>query len=528
MDITDRKRIEQALNETKRQLKLVLDTVPAMIWQKDRSGRYVQVNNAYCQNVGRTETDVLGKTDHDLFDADFASHYVRADRRILATGNAELGIEERHQKPSGEIGWSRKDKMAYTDEQGNIAGTIGFAVDITAIKAAEEQVRHLQKSESQGRMAGAIAHNFNNWLSVVMGNIELAVDCLSDDTQAHEHLAEAMKAVRKCAGMCGLMLTYLGQGTGLLEPLDLSRICLQNHPLFQEGLPKNITLALDCGEPGPVVRANVNEMRQVITHLITNAAEAIGDGPGKIDLVTKTIAAADIPKSRRMPSDWNPATDHLACLEVRDTGCGMDEEVMDRIFDPFFTTGFTGRGLGLPVVFGITKSLDGAIGLESQKGRGSVFPIYLPLIANDFVLPQTEKDPGTGNMPVAGTVLLVEDQAPVREMLCALLTRMGLNVLAAACGTDAIALFHRYRDQIGCVLTDLSMPEMDGYQVMNALRRIQPDIPVILTSGYDEARAMGRRDTEQQPNAFLHKPYSKDELKKALDQSFRRPNLRMG
>jgi signal transduction histidine kinase len=245
----------------------------------------------------------------------------------------------------------------------------------------EAQNRQLQKAESLGRMAGAIAHHFNNQLQTVMGNLELALsEMLEGDADTiTDCLNEAMGATHRASEVSGLMLTYLGQIPTKRSPQDLSRICRKNLPLFIAAMPKEVHLKTDLSLTGPTVHANENQIRQVLTNLIGNAREAMGAGEKTIHLSVRETAAADIPTLFRFPAGWVPKTPAYACIEVSDTGCGIPHPDIEKIFDPFFTTRFTGRGMGLPVTLGIVHATGGVITVESEPGQGSVFRVFLPL-----------------------------------------------------------------------------------------------------------------------------------------------------
>lgn len=378
------------------------------------------------------------------------------------------------------------------------------------------QTRQIEKAESLQRMAGAIAHLFNNQLSVILGNLEMTLYDSQSDALPHQYLVNAMRAVRRSAEVSGLLLTYLGQSTSKPEPLDLSVFCNDNLSVIQADLPATITLETDFLSPGPIVHANANQIQQILTNLITNGWEAIGDNTGRILVATKTIPTSEIPRFHIAPTDWQTSAQTFACLEVTDSGCGMTEEEMDRIFDPFFSTKFTGRGLGLAVVSGLAKAWDGMIAVASTVGRGSTLQVFLPLVTG-MVPRQPEIPTGPCDLAAGWTVLLVDDDPTIRDMAVALLKHIGLNVLAASNGDEAVTILKKNPDRIDCLLTDLFMPGLDGWETLAAVRTIRPDLPAILSSGYGEAQAMSSEYSEQ-PQAFLHKPFSREVLRAVISR----------
>jgi two-component system cell cycle sensor histidine kinase/response regulator CckA len=272
------------------------------------------------------------------------------------------------------------------DAGGSPTGMVVIVRDITERKrAAVERGRlealnsQLQKSESLRRMAGAIAHHFNNQLQGVMMNLELAINDLSKHEDPVECLTGAMESARRAAEVSTLMLTYLGHAHGEREALDLTEICRLSLPLLRVVLPHSVDLMTDLSSPGPVVSADANQIQQVITNLVTNAWEASAGDRGEIHLAVKTVAAGDVATTHRLPVDWQPYDAAYACLEVSDAGSGISGEDIEQLFDPFFSSKFTGRGLGLPVVLGIARAHGGAVTVESKPGRGSVFRVFLPL-----------------------------------------------------------------------------------------------------------------------------------------------------
>ncbi|MCP4693431.1 MAG: response regulator, partial [Desulfobacterales bacterium] len=248
--------------------------------------------------------------------------------------------------------------------------------------------------------------------------------------------------------------------------------------------------------------------------LITNAGEAMNELSGKVRVSVDTVNPADIPGGRHFPADRRPSAEARARLAVTDAGLGMDAETIERIFDPFYTSKFTGRGLGLPVVLGIVKAHGGGITVKSEPGRGSAFHVYLPLSSASAPLPEG-RPPIDVSAIAGGCVLVVDDQDVVRDLLKIMLKRIGFKVRTAKDGVEAVEKFRENPAGIRLVLSDLSMPRMNGWETLNALRAIRPDIPVILASGYDKAHVMAG-DHAEQPQAFLQKPYRMGTLKEIL------------
>ncbi|MCP4338214.1 MAG: response regulator [Desulfobulbaceae bacterium] len=395
--------------------------------------------------------------------------------------------------------------------------------DITERKRIEAQQvrfearnRHIQKAESLEQMAGAVSHLFNNHLQRVLGSLEIAQDNMATYSVAQVNVSRAIQAVRSASKVSTLLLTYLGQHNTKLAPLNLSEICQQNLPDIKAVIPNYITLTIDFVDPGPVVRANASQIQQILLNLVTNSWEAIGDRAGGIKIVIKTVHASSIPNSHISQMDWLATDEVFVCLEVTDTGCGMSQEEMEKIFDPFFTTKSTGRGLGLAVALGIIRAWGGVINVKSAIGEGSCFSVLLPLLV-DVVPRQNAILPAHDNRKEGGVVLLVDDDRILCEVIEAVLKSLGFTVFVATDGNKAVALFEKHQDSIECLLTDLSMPGLDGWETLAAIRRIKPHLPAILSSGYDETKAM-EGEHEEQPQAFLHKPYKRSDLQKVLAQ----------
>ena len=367
-------------------------------------------------------------------------------------------------------------------------------------------------------MAGAIAHHFNNQLQVVSGYLELALDEIPAGPDGLGRIIQsALQASRRASLVSSSMLTYLGKTAAKREPLDLSTACGVGVPLIEATLPKNATLRFEGGRPGPVIDANQDQVQQILANLVTNSWEAGNGSPLSIQVGITTAAATDISSRHRFPVNAKIGHERYARLEVKDDGAGIAATDIDRIFDPFFTSKFSGRGMGLSVVLGIVRAYEGIITVESKPGRGSVFRIYFPLSRE--ALPQPKSLPAAkGRASGARKVLLVEDDELVRNLTGQMLNLLGYPVIAARDGGEGVEAFRQHREEIGFVLCDVSMPGMDGWETLTALRQLDPEIPVILASGHSETQVLDNEHTER-PQAFLGKPYLLEQLKQAISQA---------
>jgi len=413
---------------------------------------------------------------------------------------------------------SSPEPMACGDTQWH-----GFVVDITERKQLETERaklealnRQTQKTESLTRMGGAIAHHFNNRLQSVMANLELIGE-LPRGADRTQPLARAKQATEKAAEVSRLMLLYLGQTSLERQPRFLSEVCCGCLPLIQSTLPNNLIFETDCPFPGSVINANADQIQHVLLHLITNAQEAIGENTGCIRLRLYTCPAAEIPTAHRFPIGWQPQSPDFACLEVTDTGCGIAGPDLETLFDPFFSTKFVGRGLGLPVVLGIVQAHGGAVTVESTQGQGTAFRVYWP-VSTEAVFHPPEEGILASRPKGDITILLVDDDVLLLESIGDMIERMGFTVFTAKDGLEALELYRQHQAEIRCVITDLTMPRMDGWETLTALRQLDPTLPVILASGYDKAQVLSG-DHPDRPQAFLSKPYGAQQLRDALSRT---------
>ena len=380
-DITVQKESEAALRKERDKAQLFLDMAEVIFVALDREGTVTLINRKGCELLGLSEEEIVGKNwfKHFLPDA-VQEDTFQYFQRIMAGEKGHVASNENPVRTTG--GEERIILWGSTflrDEEGRVAGTFSSGMDVTDRKKMEEQLARLQKAESLGRMAGAVAHHYNNLLQVVIGNLEMAMDDLPRNLHSHGEVENALQASRRAANLGGVMLTYIGESFARQERVNLCDLCLELIPVLKLNMPGAIALETDFPSPGPMVRLNAEQIRHLLSNLVVNAWEAIGEKGGVVSLKVGTAAGSAIPVQNRVPADFAPAAPVYAYLEVRDSGCGIAPEALGKLFDPFYSTKFTGRGLGLAVAQGSLKAHNGCITVESALGKGSAFFIFLPL-----------------------------------------------------------------------------------------------------------------------------------------------------
>ncbi|WP_028324764.1 PAS domain S-box protein [Desulfatirhabdium butyrativorans] len=389
-DIVLRKQEEAALQESEARFRKIYEHMGIGVARISLDFRIECANDAYCRMLGYREEELIGKHLRDITHPEVIAENL-AKQRQLGDGIIDhYRMEKRFIHKDGHTVYGLLNANLIRDAEGHPSYFLGSVADITERKQAEAEKltleiknRQLQKAESLGRMAGAIAHHFNNQLYVVTGNLEMAIDDSRKGIASTDFLEAALQAAHRAADVCRMMLTYLGQKLEQHRPIDLSDTCRQRVSLLQAAIPQNILFETDFPSSGPIIRADSRQVQQVLLNLVSNARESISEDQGKIRLAIQIVSAEDIQASKRFPIDWQPTQPDYACLEVSDTGCGIAEKDIEKLFDPFFTTKFIGRGLGLPVVGGILKAHGGAITVTSEPGRGTTMRAYFPLMVSN-------------------------------------------------------------------------------------------------------------------------------------------------
>ncbi|MEM9555752.1 MAG: response regulator [Acidobacteriota bacterium] len=384
----------------------------------------------------------------------------------------------------------------------------------------EAQVLHVQKLESLGVLAGGIAHDFNNLLAGVLGNAGLLRMQLGDGSALRQLVREIESAAERAAELANQMLAYSGKGRFVVENHDINRLVRDVEGLLRSSVSKKADLAFDLAEGLPAVEADATQLRQVVMNLVTNASDAIdaSGGGGTIRARTRLVRLDDPERVAAYVGD-PPAPGRYLVLEVEDDGAGMSHATSERLFEPFFTTKATGRGLGMSAVLGIIRGHRGAITVESSPGDGSLFRIFLPVAeapadrASDDA--EVETPPTDDLVPERPRrILVIEDESVVRTLARRILERAGYEVLEAANGFTGLELADREGDRLDALLLDLTMPRLDGREVLRALRDGGVDVPVVLTSGYTDLDEMP--EVAEDGVSFLKKPYRPKELEAAI------------
>ncbi len=520
----------EELEESEPRFRELAETVPGALWVHDiEDYQVLYVSPGYERIWGRPR-ELIYANPRDWIEAihpdDRGQVEAAFDRVLESHGELEFDAQYRIVRPDGQIRWVHDRGAPVGDRSGKPCRMVGLAEDITDKKRAElartqaqekeresERRSQAQKLESLSVLAGGVAHDFNNLLMGVLGNADIALARLPLDSPVRGRLQEIERAAKRAAELCRQMLAYSGKGRFVVEYIDLREVVEEMARLMEARSGNRARIEFDFAEDLPSIEGDSTQIRQVVMNLITNASEAIGEQGGVI------TAACGVMECGRAYLDGTFSDDdlpegHYVYLEVSDTGCGMDAETIEKTFDPFFSTKFAGRGLGLAAVQGIVRGHEGAIHVESEPGEGTSFRLLFPP-HDSPAAPVEEGEHRETTWRVEGTALLVDDDDTARAVGASLLSAVGLRVLEASSGMGALAHFRERVAEIDVVILDLTMPHMDGVETFRELRRIEQDVPVILTSGYNEQDSINRLAGEGLAG-FLKKPYDSAQLSRLV------------
>ena len=509
-DLTGRKSAEQALATSENRFRDLLERQGEGFAATDESEVFIYANPVAETIFGVPPGGLAGRSLLDFLGEAEAALVAHQTGLRKAGGRSTYDIQIR--RPSGEPRTIQVTATPRAAPDGGYGGTIGVFRDITDTRAMEEALRQTQKLESLGLLAGGIAHDFNNLLTAVMGNLNLAQSLVPEGAPAAPFLEKVERTVLRAADLTRQMLAYSGRGQFQVAPLDLNQVVRDIVHLMKVSIPKTASLRFHLSKGLPPIEADAAQIQQVIMNLVVNAAEALEDREGMIIVGTRVLELETAAPPLFLPAkDLQPGR-HVV-LDVSDTGCGMGPEVQARIFDPFFTTKPSGRGLGLSAMLGILRGHGAGIRIRSSPGRGSTFELFFPACAGELP-PPAPWDPAP-ETAMSGCVLLVDDEEVLREATGAALEAMGFEVLTAVDGAQALERFEAEAGRIRLVLMDLTMPRMDGRRAFRAMHASHPEIPVLLSSGYD--RNLSTEGVLDSGLAgFLQKPYRIPELRRAV------------
>ncbi len=500
----------EALAESEGRYRALFETVADLVFFMDRSGTLLDINEAGARLLGaQSKTELVGRNlvRRLLPDA-------RQRRRIatrLAREGAVRDLEVELHRLDGETIVVRLFGSVVRDTSGAISGYRGVLRDVTEHRRLEERMARMQRMESLSILAGGIAHDFNNILATIQHRATiLALRTRVPALQEHIEAIEA--SVKMAASLTSRLLTFARGDAHKAGSVDLNAVVRATLDIVASTMPSNITVETDLENDLPPVAGNEVQLQQVMLNLCINARDAMPDG-GTLRIRTAFVME---PERRHPAEDLLPVGPWVR-LEVQDTGHGMNPDTRQRAFDPFFTTKETGTGtgLGLAVVYGAVTGLGGHVDLDSEPGRGTVFTIHLPVISTPPSPPPPVRDVPD---PGSGTVLVVDDDEAVRSSLAMVLDELGYSVLMADSGERAIELYGSHGDRIDVVILDMTMPGLDGAQTFERLRSLDPELPVIVSTGF--ARSNGAAAlVEAGAVGVLHKPFRIRDLVAALQDA---------
>ena len=502
-----RKRTEEALRESEEKYRMLLEACPDPMVAYDMEGAVIYLNPAFTQVFGWTPEELLGKRIDYVPEENLPETQMMIDK--VMAGESFSGIKSRRYTKQRDILDVSISVATYLDRDGIPVGSVHTFRDITERKRLEVQLRQATKMEAIGTLAGGIAHDFNNLLMGIQGNASLMLMHMDSTHQYHARLRNIEKQVQSGARLTSHLLGYARQGRYEVKSLDLNKLLEETSETFGR-TRKDITVYRELDEDLFAIEADQAQIEQVLLNLFVNASDAM---PGGGDLILRTMNTTHHDMKGKL---YDPKPGDYALFTVTDTGIGMDRKTMERIFDPFFTTKEMGRGtgLGLASAYGIVKGHGGYIDVESEKGYGTTFSIHLPV--SDKRVHKAVK--GAGHFVTGtGTVLLVDDEEMILEVGRELLKAMGYQVLTARDGKEAIETYKENQDNIDIVLLDMVMPDIGGGEAYDRMKEINPDIKVLLSSGYGidgQATEILKRGCD----GFIQKPFSVEDLSQKLSE----------
>jgi two-component system cell cycle sensor histidine kinase/response regulator CckA len=523
----DRREALNALEMSRQRYVALFDLAPVGYVILDTDSVVLEANRMACKMLCISAKDLIGKPMLALVDAAHYESFVRYQRRVFrdqAPGSAGIqsGCELLMARREGGAFYAHVESMVIGEPGSEELRCLTTIADVTSQKEAAEQRRELevrvqqaQKLQSLRVLAGGIAHDFNNLLVGMLGHADLALLDLPLAAPARSSIGEIRKAALRAAELSNQMLAYSGQGSFVVGPVVLNELLAEVEQLLRSQLSEQVALRLDLAADLPPIDGDVSQLKQVLFNLLTNAAEAIGDDAGLVTLTTSVERISHDFFDRRHTPEALPEGDYVQ-LMVEDTGCGMDEATLAKIFEPFFSTKFTGRGLGLAAVLGIVRGHHGALRADSEVGKSTRVRLVFPIS-----LAQAERRDQRDLKQASATrgkqvVLLVDDDETIRDVGERMLIRLGYGFELAATGHEAIELLRQRSGDFSAMILDMALPGIDGAATLKAARKLDAQLPVVLTSGHDPehfAELLGGTLAQ----GYLQKPFNVQQLAEAVE-----------
>jgi len=520
LDITELEQATEALRRSERRLKNIVEHSTNLFYSHTAGHVLTYVSPQSRAFFDCEPDEALVRWTEFVTDNPVNALGFEATQRAIDTGVRQPAYELELRTRLGRTVWVEVNEAPVVRD-GKTHSIVGALTDITARKRAEAEAAGLQarlqqsqKLESLGILAGGISHDFNNLLVGILGNADLALMDGTLPAPVRHRVEEVRMAAIRASELTSHMLAYSGQGQLSVQLVDLSALVEEMAVLMEASMSRKAALRYSFGKELPAVEGDPVQLRQVVMNLILNASESLGEKSGLIQMGTslQEMTRGDLDQTL-LGAGLAPGP--FVSLTVSDTGCGMDPETQERIFDPFYTTKRSGRGLGLAVVLGIVRSHRGTIRVFSEVGRGSRFEVCFPAAAGTAVPDAKDAEDEIAPQPGAGAVLLVDDDPAVREVASAMLEGLGYAVVAVAGGREALAHAAAEGVRLDAVLLDLALGEMDGDEVLKALRVSRPSLPVILLTGR-APREVEQRLAGLPVDGVLRKPFRRADLVKAL------------
>ncbi len=509
-DIQARVLAERALKKSELHFRTLVETIPELVWLKDKDGFYLSCNPRFELFFGAKQEDIIGKTDYDFVDKKLADFFRKHDKKAMLSDKPCINEEEVTYASDGHKEYLETIKTPVIGDDGSLIGVMGIARDISERKEAEKahlalesQLRQAHKMEAIGTMAGGIAHDFNNILAAILGYSEMARNEVGVNHPAKRFLDQVVTASQRAKELIRHILTFSsmsGTSKGFV-PVDVGLTVKEILQFQRSVIPSTVQITSDIDTNNRLVNGNPTQIHQVLMNLCTNASHAMEQTGGALHVTVKTVVC----KESDLIDDPNLKPGNYTRLTVSDTGEGMTAKVLDRIFDPYYTTKEVGKGtgMGLSVVLGIVKSHNGFMKVESKPAAGSSFNLFFP--ASDELPKETKKE--VADEPVTGTenILFVDDEEMLADIGQRVLETLGYSVTVETDSVNALELFKKDPTQFDLVITDQTMPNLTGSELATKILKLNPDIPIILCTGYS-SKVDERKAADIGISAFLNKP----------------------